>query len=86
MVADHEALGDIAGDIQHHTLFVSGGQIVPGPLTGGALVQIKDTDDPVLLNDLVLTDMQIHGFTLLRSHRPDHHQNHGRSHPRPCHS
>ena len=36
VVADHEALGDVAGDIQHHALFVGRGEVVPGALAVAA--------------------------------------------------
>ena len=55
VVADHEGPGQVPGNIQHHTFFFGGGQVVPGPLLLAAFVQIKNADDPALGDDLVLS-------------------------------
>ena len=36
-------------------LRIGGGQIVPGPLAGGTLIQIENADDAVIGHDLILT-------------------------------
>ena len=45
---DHKGFRNVAGHVQHNAFRVGGRQIVPGPLAGGAFVQIENADDGLL--------------------------------------
>lgn len=54
VIADHKGFRDITGDVQHHALFLSGGQILPGALAVTALVQVEYTNNPMVGDNFIL--------------------------------
>ena len=46
VIAHHEGLGDLAGHVRHHALFLRGRQILPGPVSYTHLDVYKRQRDP----------------------------------------